>query len=183
MTIHDLYTVAMYSWIHFTLYQSYSHYRQQNFAEYFIAFSGYLTSKVVRENSRYFAKPPVMTPEECLQKFHTEDGSLSRSAKCFWLVVPWQKFALTNQKPYPDLGIDASSVWNFSSDIVAQASFCGETSGSGAICQRFSQCILKVITQNWLSYLYDLLELPSEEGWSQTCQDHWQTPVKSSNKV
>ena len=173
----------MYTWIHFTLYQSYPHYHQQNFAEYFVAFSWSLTSKVVRENSRYFAKPPLTMPEECLQKFHAEDGSLPRSAKCFLLVVPWQKFALTNQKPYPVLGIDASSVWNFCSDIVAQASFCGETSGGDVISQQFSQSILKAITQNWLSYLYDLPELPSEEGWSQTCLSHWQTPVKSSNKA
>ena len=40
-----------YVWIHFTLHQSYLHYRHQNFPKYFIAFSWYLTSKVVRENS------------------------------------------------------------------------------------------------------------------------------------
>ena len=75
----------MYEYI--SLYQSlYPHYRQQNFPEYFIAYSWYLTSKVVRENSRYFAKPPLMAPEERLQKFHTEDVSLPRSAKCFWLI-------------------------------------------------------------------------------------------------
>ena len=31
---------------------------------------------------------------------------------CFWLVVPRGKFASTNQKHYPHLGSDASSLWN-----------------------------------------------------------------------
>ena len=42
----------------------------------------------------------------------------------FWLVVPRGKFDSTNQKRYPDLGSDASSVWNF--------------------CARFSDVILRV---------------------------------------
>ena len=33
--------------------------------------------------------------------------------KGFWLVVPRGKFDSTNQKLYPDLGSDASSVWKF----------------------------------------------------------------------
>ena len=53
-----------YVWIHFTLYQSYPHYRQQNFPEDFIAYLWYLTSKVVRENSQYFAKPPRISPQK-----------------------------------------------------------------------------------------------------------------------
>ena len=39
--------------------------------------------------------------------------SLPRSGKCFRLVVPRGKYISTNQKHYPDLGSDASSVWNF----------------------------------------------------------------------
>ena len=31
---------------------------------------------------------------------------------CFWLVVPRGKFDSTNQKHYPDLSSDSSSVWN-----------------------------------------------------------------------
>ena len=38
-------------------------YHQQNFPEYFIAYSWYLTSKVVRENSQYFAKSPLIFPQ------------------------------------------------------------------------------------------------------------------------
>ena len=37
------------------------------------------------------------------------------------------KFALTNQKQYPDLSSDASSVWNFCA--VSQTSFCRGTRG------------------------------------------------------
>ena len=54
-----------------------------------------------------------MTSEKQAQKFHNDDLSLCRSGYCFWLVVPRAKFDSTNQKHYPDLGSDASSVWNF----------------------------------------------------------------------
>ena len=57
------------------------------------------------------------------QEFHTDDTSLSRSGECFWLVVLHGKFALANQKHYPDLGSDTSSVWNSCarcSDVISQ---------------------------------------------------------------
>ena len=57
------------------------------------------------------------------QKFHTEDVSLPRSWYCFLLVVPHGKFDSANQKHYPDLGSDASSVWNLCalfSDVIWQ---------------------------------------------------------------
>ena len=64
-----------------------------------------------------------MTSEKRAQKFHTDDVSLPKSGWCFWLVVPRGKFASTNQKHYPDLGSDASSVWNFCacfSDVISR---------------------------------------------------------------
>ena len=51
--------------------------------------------------------------------------------------MPRGKFDSTNQKHYPDLGSDASSVWN--SALVSQTSFGGETSGSVAKCRLFSE--------------------------------------------
>ena len=54
--------------------------------------------------------PRKMTPDEWAQKFHTDDMSLSRSGQCFWLVMLHGKFASTNQKHYPDLGGNVSSV-------------------------------------------------------------------------
>ena len=42
---------------------------------------------------------------------------------CKWLVVLRGKYAATNQKHYPDLGSDTSSVWNFfacSSDVISR---------------------------------------------------------------
>ena len=42
---------------------------------------------------------------------------------CFLLVVPHGKFDSANQKHYPDLGSDTSSVWNFCtrfSDVIWQ---------------------------------------------------------------
>ena len=56
------------------------------------------------------------------------------------MVVPRGKFDSTNQKHYPDLGSDASSVWNFCarfSDVIWR-----ETSGSVAKCPLFSQATM-----------------------------------------
>ena len=64
-----------------------------------------------------------MTSEKQEQKFPTDDDALPRSGNCFLLVVPCGKFDSTNQKHYPDLGSDASSVWNLCahfSDVIWQ---------------------------------------------------------------
>ena len=53
------------------------------------------------------------------------------------LVLPRGKFDSTNQKHYPDLGSDASSVWN--SALASQTSLHGETSGGVLKCGLFSQ--------------------------------------------
>ena len=48
---------------------------------------------------------------------------VTSSGYCFWLVVPLVKFASTNQKQYPDLGSDNSSVLNFCarlSDVISR---------------------------------------------------------------
>ena len=52
-------------------------------------------------------------------------------------AVPRERFDSTNQKHYPDLDSDASSVWI--SALVSQTSFGGETSGSVAKYRLFSQ--------------------------------------------
>ena len=52
-----------------------------------------------------------MTSERPLQKFHTDDVTLSRSEKCIWSVTPKRKFSSVNQKHYLDLGSDTSSVF------------------------------------------------------------------------
>ena len=59
-----------------------------------------------------------------MQKTHTDDVSLPRSRSTSDdFVVPYVKFTSTYQKHYPDLGSDASSVWNFCtffSDVISQ---------------------------------------------------------------
>ena len=71
------------------------------------------------ENSRYFTTLPLvsreMTSEDRLQKFHTDDVSLSRSA---WIVTRHQ------------YGI---------SELLLQPSFPGETNGSVWKCRPFCQ--------------------------------------------
>ena len=69
------------------------------------------------ENRRHLATPPTISPrktsEKRAQKFHTDDALLPRSGQCFWLVEANFTSGTTNQKHYPDLGSDASLVWNF----------------------------------------------------------------------
>ena len=73
-----------------------------------------------------------MTSGKREQKFHTDDASLPRSGWCFWLAEVNFPRSTTNQKHYPDLGSDASSVWNFGARFE-------EGSGCFAKCGLFSQ--------------------------------------------
>ena len=77
---------------------------------FFVCFSFF------KENSLHFATAPLvfrkMTPEKRAQELHTDNASVTRFWWCFWSVVPRGKFSSTNQKHYPDLDSDASSVWN-----------------------------------------------------------------------
>ena len=61
------------------------------------------------ENSQWIFQwhllfPREITSEDLEQKFPADDRVV--------VLIGW-KFASTNQKHYPDLGSDASSVWNF----------------------------------------------------------------------
>ena len=78
-----------------------------------------------------------MTSEKRAQKFHTDDASPPRAGWCFWLVESNFLRGTINQKHYPNLGSDVSSVWNFC--LISQKSFGGKTSGSVAKCRLFSQ--------------------------------------------
>ena len=48
--------------------------------------------------------------EEWVKKFHTDEMSLLRPGKGFWLVEAHIPCGFTNQKHYPDLGSDTSLV-------------------------------------------------------------------------
>ena len=66
--------------------------------------------------------------------------------------MPLGKFDSTNQKHSPDLGSDASSVWN--SALVSQTSFRGETSGGVANVGFFSgYCTAFKLLRNEILYL------------------------------
>ena len=95
------------------------------------------------ENSRYLVIPPLVSPRNDVWnsteipylvwwRVATQTWALS-----FWLVVPLVKFASTNQQHYPNLGSDASSVWNFCarfSDVIS-----GGNRSCVAKCRLFSQ--------------------------------------------
>ena len=64
-----------------------------------------------------------MTSEKRAQKFHTDDVSLHTSGYCFWLVEENFSRCMTNQKHFPNLSCNTSSVWNFCSrcsDIISR---------------------------------------------------------------
>ena len=83
---------------------------------------------------RYHWFSRKMTSEKRAQKFHTDNASLARSGKCFWLVE--------NLLP-PIRG--TTQIWVVTrhqygiSALVSQTSFSGETSGGVAKCRLFSQ--------------------------------------------
>ena len=86
---------------------------------------------------RHFATLPLVSPRNDAWETSAEIPYWWRVTTqikvwCFWLVVPLGKFASTNQKHYPDLGSDVSSVWNF-----CARSFRGETSGGVTKCRLF----------------------------------------------
>ena len=62
---------------------------------------------------RYHWFSRQMSSEKRAQKFHTDAASLRRSGQRFGLVKSNFPLVTTSQKHYPDLGSDASSVWNF----------------------------------------------------------------------
>ena len=79
------------------------------------------------ENNRHFATPQVfsrrMKSEKWVQKFHTDDVSLARSGQCPWLVRNLIHPIRSTTQNYPDLGSDASSIWNFGvpfSDVISR---------------------------------------------------------------
>ena len=66
------------------------------------------------ENSRHFATPSVVSPRNDFWETSAEIPYWWRVTAQIWavLLIGWSKFS-TNQKHYPDLGSEASSVWNF----------------------------------------------------------------------
>ena len=81
---------------------------------------------------RHLWFPREMTSEKRVQKFHTDDASLTRCASDWSCRI----FASINQKSYPDL--DSARHQSGISALVSLTSFCGETSGGVAKCRLFS---------------------------------------------
>ena len=65
----------------------------------------------ISRRHHWFARE--MTSEKWAQKLHTDGASLPGSGSCFWLAEANFPCGTTNQKHYPELDSDASSVWNF----------------------------------------------------------------------
>ena len=81
------------------------------------------TQIVAWENSRHFETPSLVSPRNDVWETSAEIPYWWRvsSQTCVVRLISW-KFVPTNQKHYPDLGGDASSVWNFftrHSDVIS----------------------------------------------------------------
>ena len=81
------------------------------------------TDIVAWENSRHSETPPLVSPRNDVWETSAEIPYRWRVTSQTWVVrlISW-KFVPTNQKHYPDLGGDASSVWNFCtllSDVIS----------------------------------------------------------------
>ena len=77
--------------------------------------SSYKATQIVAwENSRHFETPSLVSPRNDVWETSAEIPYWWRvsSQTCVVRLISW-KFVPTNQKHYPDLGGDASSVWNF----------------------------------------------------------------------
>ena len=82
---------------------------------------------LARENSRHLATLPLVSPPNDVWETSAEIPYWWRVTTQIWLVVPGGKFDSANQKHYPDLGSDASSVWNFCvrfSDVISGGNQC-----------------------------------------------------------
>ena len=92
------------------------------------------------ENSRHFPTPSLVSPRNDVRGTSTEFPYWWRATNQVWVVflINW-KFALSNHKHYAVPGSDLSSVWNFCARFRPQKSCCGETRGSVAKWQLFSQ--------------------------------------------
>ena len=80
---------------------------------------------------------------------------MTRSGWCFWLVLPRGIFASTNQKHYPDLVSDASSVWNFCahfSDVISRGN-------------QWWRREMSAVFSGYHSLLVTERDLCREEGW------------------
>ena len=110
------------------------HYKRTKVLLVSIACSFFLITLFVVHNYRFFLLHNVASwkPFYC--------GTTLRVRT--YIFVPCGKFASTNQKHYPDLGTDASSVWNFCTPV--STSFCEETSGG------IRKCLLRCGTVSFL---------------------------------
>ena len=106
-----------------------------NHSEHALAPYQLLANETADISRRHWWFAREMTSEKQAQKFHTDDASFPWSGWCFWLVG--SLLHRSNQKHYPDLSSDASSVWI--SALVSQTSCRGKITCGVAKCRLFPQ--------------------------------------------
>ena len=102
---------------------------QQSHINFNVHKHGQALAIIARENSDILPCHPWFPHKMMSEKQHRNSILMThhyilRSGKCVWLVKANFTRCTTNQKHYPDLGWNASSVWNFCtrfSDVISWA--------------------------------------------------------------
>ena len=104
------------------------------------------------ENSRHLATPPLVSPPNDVWETSAEIPYWWRVTSQIWVELligrARRKFISTNQKHYPDLGSNASSVWNFCtrfSDVISR----GKQWWSREMSAVFRQAIIDLMSSNF----------------------------------
>ena len=89
-------------------------------------------------------------------EFHTDDTSLPRSGYASDWSCRGRKLASTNQKGNPDLGGDASSVWNLRSFLT-----CHELAGKQVVAPPNVGCFLRLLNSVLTLVIVDTTAAPA----------------------
>ena len=98
---------------------------------------------IAGDNSRHFMTPPLVSPRNDVWETTAEIPWYwwRVTTKIWFVLLVEENFSpdTTNQKRYPDLGSDTSSVWNLCGRCLGKWSFRGETSRGVTKCRLFSK--------------------------------------------
>ena len=117
-------------------------YAQQSHINFNVHMHGQALTITAWENSEILWRHLWFPCKMMSEKQHRNSILMMHHYSDLGIASDWLKqisYGTTNQKHYPDLSSDASSVWNFCA--VSQTSFRGETRGGVAKCWLFSQAM------------------------------------------
>ena len=100
-----------------------------------------------RENSPHFAKPTLVSLRK---ETNARNSILMTIQVCVALLIGWSPRSTTNQRHYPDLSSDGSSVWNFGAsftDVISRGNQCRLSRNVGCFLT-LSKCVQNTFEEN-----------------------------------